>query len=112
LAPLNVCLQVNIDAEPQKEGADVGEVASLAELTSQLPGLKLRGLMAIPQLLSTSGGAAAESFERMKILFEGCRAAGHAVDTLSMGMSADMESAILAGSTMVRIGTDLFGHRS
>lgn len=111
LPPLNVCLQVNIDDEPQKAGAAAGATPALAEFAAGLPRIRLRGLMAIPALADGSGGAAGESFDRMKALFDECRAAGHDLDTLSMGMSADMERAIRAGSTMVRIGTDIFGAR-
>lgn len=112
LPPLNVCLQVNIDQEPQKAGAAADATPSLAKLAAGLPGIRLRGLMAIPALADDGRGAATVSFERMNALFEECRAAGHDLDTLSMGMSADMERAIMAGSTMVRIGTDIFGERS
>lgn len=112
LEPLNVCLQVNIDAEPQKAGARPEETLELAAIACRLPGLRLRGLMAIPAMQDTSGGGSRESFERMKDLFDACIDAGHPLDTLSMGMSADLESAIRAGSTMVRIGTDLFGPRT
>ena len=110
--PLNICLQVNIDREQQKSGAAPEEMPELAQLAATLPGIRLRGLMAIPRVDSPSRGAARESFERMKALFDDCRAQGHEFDTLSMGMSADLEPAILAGSTMVRIGTDLFGKRT
>jgi len=109
LSPLNVCLQVNIDEEPQKSGAAPRDTLNLADLAASLPGIRLRGLMAIPRIDNTSGGAALESFERMKALFDDCRAQGHEFDTLSMGMSADLEPAIMAGSTMIRIGTDIFG---
>lgn len=110
LGPLNVCLQVNIDLEPQKAGCLPGDAIALAKIAESLPRIRLRGLMAIPALVG-GGGAADESFQRMKALFDDCRSAGHALDTLSMGMSADMERAILAGSTMVRVGTDIFGPR-
>lgn len=109
LPPLNVCLQVNIDEEPQKAGVMADDTLSLAATAASLPRFRLRGLMAIPKLQSEKEGAAVESFQRMKALFDECRAAGHRLDTLSMGMSADMERAIRAGSTMVRIGTDIFG---
>ena len=112
LPPLNICLQVNIDGEAQKGGASAEDTPALADLAAQLPGIRLRGLMAIPALQAGSDGAAEESFRRMRALYELCRESGHSLDTLSMGMSADMERAILAGSTMVRIGTDLFGPRS
>jgi pyridoxal phosphate enzyme (YggS family) len=111
LAPLNICLQVNIDDEPQKAGASPSETPALLQLASELPGIRLRGLMAIPRADSESGGASADSLQRVKALFDACRAEGHDLDTLSLGMSADMERAILAGSTMVRVGTDIFGPR-
>lgn len=112
LPPLNVCLQINIDDEPQKAGAAAGEALALAERAAALPGIRLRGLMAIPSQQDGSGGAAKESFQRMKTLFEKCHEAGFDLDTLSMGMSADLEHAIMAGSTMVRVGTDIFGPRA
>jgi len=111
LPPLNICLQVNIDAEPQKSGAPVEAVHQLARLANELPGLKLRGLMAIPSV-SAAGQTDSNSLVKMKQIFESLRADGLELDTLSMGMSADLEPAITAGSTMVRIGTDLFGPRS
>jgi pyridoxal phosphate enzyme (YggS family) len=110
--PLNVCLQVNIENEAQKSGAAPGDTLKLAALAAGLPGIRLRGLMAIPRVDQSSGGGAQESFERMKTLFDHCRAQGHEIDTLSMGMSADLECAIVAGSTMIRIGTDIFGKRT
>jgi len=110
LPPLNICLQVNIDLEPQKAGARPEDVAALARLASRLPGLELRGLMAIPSVQPVSP-TDADSFARMKLLFEELKSAGLQLDTLSMGMSADLEAAIAAGSSLVRIGTDLFGPR-
>lgn len=112
LPPLNICLQVNIDEEPQKSGAFAGDVPELAEIALGLPGIRLRGLMAIPRVISESGGASLESFLLMGALFDKCLARGIELDTLSMGMSADLERAIEAGSTMVRIGTDIFGPRT
>lgn len=111
LPPLNICLQVNIDNEPQKSGASSTDILALARLTTELPGLKLRGLMAIPRI-SAVDRTGSSSFDRMRHLFESLRAEGMEVDTLSMGMSSDLESAIKAGSTMVRVGTDLFGPRN
>ena len=111
LQPLCVCIQVNIDAEPQKSGVEVTGVRPLLEMAESLPGISPRGLMAIPRVSEPGGGSAFESFQRMRALFDECRAAGHDLDTLSMGMSADLEVAIAAGSTMVRIGTDIFGPR-
>lgn len=110
LPTLNVCLQVNIDREAQKGGCLPEDTLDLAALASELPRIRLRGLMAIPAPVE-GGGAAQESFQRMKALFDDCRSAGYDLDTLSMGMSADMERAVGAGSTMVRVGTDIFGPR-
>jgi len=110
LPPLNICLQVNIDLEPQKAGARPEDVAALARLASTLPGLELRGLMAIPSVQQINQ-TDADSFVRMKLLFEELKSSGLQIDTLSMGMSADLEAAIAAGSNLVRIGTDLFGPR-
>ena len=111
MAPLNVCIQVNIDDEPQKGGCRPEEVPELAHLAGGLSRIRLRGLMAIPQLDEKTGMTSQDSFMRLNGLYEECRRAGLDFDTLSMGMSADMEQAIAAGSTMVRIGTDLFGNR-
>ncbi len=109
LPSLNILLQVNIDLEPQKAGCRPEEVTRLATLANSLPRLKLRGLMSIPSVQSSD--PAGSSFDRMWQLFEKLRADVPGLDTLSMGMSADLELAIQAGSTMVRIGTDLLGER-
>ncbi len=110
LAPLNICLQVNIDQEPQKAGANPEEILQLAELAHGLNNIKLRGLMAIPRM-TTVPTQQHDSFNKVKALFEKLKNAGHDIDTLSMGMSSDLEVAIAEGSTMVRIGTDLLGKR-
>ena len=110
LQPLNVCLQVNIDLEPQKAGAKPEEVLQLAALVHGLNNIKLRGLMAIPRH-TTVLEEQQQSFRKVKSLFETLKKEGHDVDTLSMGMSSDLEVAISEGSTMVRIGTDIFGKR-
>ncbi|EPG37076.1 YggS family pyridoxal phosphate-dependent enzyme [Acinetobacter colistiniresistens] len=106
--PLNLCLQVNIDGQDSKDGCQPEEVAELVQRISQLPNLRLRGLMVIP----TPENHAA--FAEAKALFEQVKAQ-HVQpqdwDTLSMGMSADLDAAIAAGSTMVRVGTALFGAR-
>jgi pyridoxal phosphate enzyme (YggS family) len=107
---LNVCLQVNIDQEPQKGGANPEEILKLASLCHGLDNIELRGLMAIPRL-TTDLEEQHKSFRKVKALFDTLRSAGHDIDTLSMGMSSDLEIAIAEGSTMVRIGTDLFGKR-
>lgn len=107
-APLNICLQVNIDAQDTKDGCQPGAVAELVKQISQLPHLKLRGLMVIPAPNNP------QAFSDAKALFESVKTE-HAHpedwDTLSMGMSGDMQEAIAAGSTMVRVGTALFGAR-
>ena len=110
LGPLNVCLQVNIDMEPQKAGASPEEILQLAVLAHGLDNIRLRGLMAIPRM-TTDLKMQHDSFRKVKNLFEVLVDEGHDVDTLSMGMSSDLEIAISEGSTMIRIGTDLFGKR-
>lgn len=107
---LNVCIQVNIDREPQKAGVMPERAGELAMLCAELKGLKLRGLMCIPRIGSEEHDPAG-SYREMKHLFDRLRGDGLEMDTLSMGMSADLEAAVLNGSTMVRIGTDLFGPR-
>ncbi|MCP4045782.1 MAG: YggS family pyridoxal phosphate-dependent enzyme [Gammaproteobacteria bacterium] len=111
LAPLNICLQVNIDREPQKAGASPDEILPLAEFARSLENIKLRGLMALPRL-SNIPSEQHTSFRNVRILYEKLKNAGHDLDTLSIGMSSDLEIAISEGSTMVRIGTDLFGKRA
>lgn len=107
---LNICLQVNIDHEMQKSGALPEDVLPLARLASSLDRLRLRGLMAIPRAGADEPGTIS-SFRAMHQLFCRLRDEGIPVDTLSMGMSSSLEQAIGAGSTMVRVGTDLFGPR-
>ncbi len=109
-APLDICLQVNIDLEPQKAGATPEEILQLAALAGDLKNIKLRGLMAIPSVANDLH-MQHDSFRKVKALFETLKDEGHDIDTLSMGMSSDLEVAISEGSTMVRIGTDLFGKR-
>ncbi len=108
--PLNVCIQVNVDREPQKAGVAPEQLGELVALAEELPGIRLRGLMAIPRLTRDETEARA-SFRDMKRLYDELRRSGHRLDTLSMGMSADLELAIEEGSTMVRVGTDLLGPR-
>ncbi|HEX6266722.1 MAG TPA: YggS family pyridoxal phosphate-dependent enzyme [Burkholderiales bacterium] len=103
--PLNVLVQVNISGESGKSGAAIDEVAGLARTVAALPRLRLRGLMAIPRPGDTSG------LHRMKQLFDQLKGELR-MDTLSMGMSDDLETAIAAGSTMVRVGTAIFGQRN
>ncbi len=111
LPPLNVCLQVNIDREPAKHGLDPGEVATVAEAVARLPRLRLRGLMAIPAPVADFA-AQRRPLARLRELQESLNTAGLALDTLSMGMSDDLEAAIAEGATLVRIGTALFGPRA
>ncbi|GAP65150.1 pyridoxal phosphate enzyme, YggS family [Mizugakiibacter sediminis] len=109
LPPLNVLVQVNIDAEASKSGCAPADVPRLAAAAAAAPGLRLRGLMAIPQPAEPARRRAA--FARMRALFDAL-ARDHAdVDTLSMGMSDDFELAIAEGATMVRVGSALFGPR-
>ena len=109
-APLQICLQVNTSGEATKSGLGPAELASVAAAVARLPGLKLRGLMAIPEPLEGFEAQRA-SHRALRELFDGLVGEGHALDTLSMGMSADLEAAIAEGSTMVRIGTAIFGSR-
>ncbi len=111
LPPLNVLLQVNISGEAAKSGVAPDELPALARAVAVLPRLRLRGLMAIPEA-SDDPDARRRPLAAMKRMFEAQRAAGFAGwDTLSMGMSADLEEAIEEGATMVRVGTALFGER-
>jgi pyridoxal phosphate enzyme (YggS family) len=109
--PLQVCLQVNVSGELSKEGCNPSEVKALAEQIIELPNLKLRGLMTIPEATTDSEKTKA-SFAKLRSLRDHLRAVGIPVDTLSMGMSDDMEIAIAEGSTMVRIGRGIFGERA
>ena len=110
LPPLNVCLQVNIDREPTKHGLDEADLAEVARAVATLPRLRLRGLMAIPAP-ATEFAAQRRSFARLRELRERLAGAGLMLDTLSAGMSDDLEAAIAEGATLVRIGTALFGPR-
>jgi hypothetical protein len=111
LAPLNVCIQVNIDAGASKAGVLPEEAQALAHAVARLPRLRLRGLMTIPEP-SENPGATLAVHHQTKALYDRLCASGLVLDTLSMGMSADLESAIEAGSTMVRVGSAIFGARS
>lgn len=108
--PINVCIQVNINHEESKSGLNIQAVKTLAKFIDSLPNLTLRGLMTIPKAVQ-SPEALQASFLEMDTLFKQLQALYNDVDTLSMGMSADIESAIANGSTMVRVGTALFGQR-
>lgn len=111
LAPLNVCLQINISGESSKSGTSEQEIFRLAELVSCCERLRLRGLMAIPEHTSDEG-VLAEQMRRMQALFTELARQYPGVDTLSMGMTEDLEPAIAHGSTMVRVGTAIFGARN
>jgi len=108
--PLQVCIQVNIDGAPTKAGVAPDAVLALAREVAALPRLALRGLMTIPEPAEDIAAQKAVHL-RTRTLFDELRRAGLAIDTLSMGMTADLEAAIAAGSTMVRIGTAIFGGR-
>ena len=110
MPPLNVLLQVNISGEASKSGVAPGELESLAREVARLPRLQLRGLMAIPEP-DADPERQRGPLAALRALYERLRAQGLALDTLSMGMSADLEAAVLEGSTMVRIGTAIFGER-
>lgn len=110
LPPLQVCLQVNIDREPTKSGCDPSMVEALVRYVSGLPRVRLRGLMAIPAD-TADFRRQRESFARLRRLLEELRMQGFPLDTLSMGMSGDLEAAIAEGATIVRVGTALFGPR-
>ena len=110
LPPLNICLQVNVSGEESKSGCAPDEVLELARAVAQLPGLRLRGLMAIPEPTENSA-LARRRFASLRELRDRLMAAGLPLDTLSMGMSHDLEAAILEGATMVRVGTAIFGER-
>lgn len=115
LAPLQVCIQVNVDGGVNKSGVPPEQALALARAVAQLPRLQLRGLMAIPEPVE---GFAAQCavHQRVRALFDAIAAAGgpglQCWDTLSLGMSGDLEAAITAGSTLVRVGSSIFGARS
>ncbi|MBB6519900.1 YggS family pyridoxal phosphate-dependent enzyme [Pseudoteredinibacter isoporae] len=111
LPPVNICLQVNLDAEDSKSGFTPSELLEHARQISELPKLTLRGLMAIPKPRSDFPDQLA-SLQRLDDLQQQLQAAGLPVDTLSMGMSNDLEAAVTAGSTLLRVGSDIFGPRA
>jgi len=110
LGPLNICLQVNISGEASKSGASPEELPALAREAAQLPNLRLRGLMAIPEP-TTDVAEQRAAFARVRALFDALRADGLELDTLSMGMSGDLAPAIAEGATIVRVGSAIFGKR-
>ena len=111
LPPLQVCLQVNVSGEPSKSGVAPHELPGLAQAVSALPRLRLRGLMSIPEP-AQGLQAQREPHRRLRELLQDLQRHGLPVDTLSMGMSDDLEAAVLEGSTMVRVGTAIFGARA
>ena len=113
LPALNVCLQVNISGEASKSGLAPSELAAVAQAVAKLPRLRLRGLMAVPEGTGDGADQAAllAPHQALHALFETLLAQGLSLDTVSTGMSGDLEPAIAAGSTMVRVGSAIFGHR-
>ena len=110
LPALQICLQVNVDGGSNKSGVTPAELLALAQAVAQLPHIQLRGIMTIPE--PAENEAAARAVHRQaKDLFDGLKAAGLNVDTLSMGMTGDLEAAVAEGSTCVRVGTAIFGQR-
>ncbi len=113
LLPLQICLQVNVDGGANKSGVAPGELMALVQDVIQLPRLRLRGLMTIPEP-SADFAAACAVHAQAKALFDKINSSGllaETMDTLSMGMTADVEAAVASGSTMVRVGTAIFGGR-
>jgi PLP dependent protein len=108
--PLNACIQINLDDESSKAGIDLDELPALAASMADLPGIRLRGLMTIPAP-RTDYADQCQAFARMADALAELRQQGLDCDTLSMGMTGDMEAAIASGSTLVRIGTAIFGER-
>jgi len=110
IPPLDVCIQVNASGEASKSGVAPEQAVALARTVATLPRLRLRGIMGIPEPTSDTGLRRAQ-FGVLRDAFDACRAAGLPLDTLSMGMSADLEDAIAEGATLVRVGTSIFGTR-
>lgn len=111
LPDLNICLQVNISGEASKSGVTPAELPALACAVAQLPRLRLRGLMTIPEP-ETELQLQRAAFAQLRALYEQLNAEGLALDTLSMGMSADLRAAVLEGATIVRVGSAIFGSRN
>ena len=110
LPPLEVCIQVNLSGETSKSGVEPQQVEELAQVVSELPRLRLRGLMTLPQPCDELDDQR-RPFAALRGLLETLNAGGLALDTLSMGMTNDMEAAIAEGATIIRIGTAIFGPR-
>jgi len=110
LNPLNICIQVNYFDEPQKKGAKPSEVSNLLEIASKLPNIKLRGLMAIPPK-TANYQQQLNQFRKIADFYHECKNQYTQMDTLSIGMSNDLEAALVSGSTMIRVGTAIFGVR-
>jgi PLP dependent protein len=110
LPPLQVCIQVNVDGGPTKSGVVPDEALALAQAVAKLPNLRLRGVMCIPEPAADFVAECAV-FKRARDIFDALNAAGLGLDTLSMGMSGDLEAAIASGSTQVRVGSAIFGAR-
>lgn len=111
LPPLQICVQVNVSGETSKSGCAPDDTLALCQAVTALPGLNLRGLMAIPEP-SDDPLAQRAPFRRLREIYDHIRAAGLPLDTLSMGMSHDLEAAVAEGATIVRIGTAIFGERN
>jgi pyridoxal phosphate enzyme (YggS family) len=111
LPPLQVCVQVNVSGEASKNGVPPESAADLARSVARLPGLHLRGLMTVPEAAADENSLAAQ-FRTLRGIYERLKAEGLPLDTLSMGMSDDLETAVAEGATMVRIGTAIFGART
>lgn len=111
MADINICLQVNISGEASKSGVAPGDLPALAHAVARLPRLRLRGLMAIPEP-ETDPARQRAAFAQLRVLYEQLRADGLPLDTLSMGMSADLQAAVLEGATIVRVGSAIFGSRT
>jgi hypothetical protein len=111
MAPLNICLQVNISFESSKSGVAPVALRELAQQVARLPNLRLRGLMALPE---PAAGFEQQrvAFRQLRLLYEALQADGLLLDTLSMGMSGDLRAAIVEGATMVRVGSAIFGSRN
>jgi pyridoxal phosphate enzyme (YggS family) len=110
MAPLNVCLQVNISGEASKSGVAPDDLPALAQQVATLPNLRLRGLMAIPEP-EVDFEQQRAAFRQLRLLYEQLQQDGLPLDTLSMGMSLDLRAAIVEGATIVRVGSAIFGSR-